>query len=83
MNGYDPRNSGKPVTQKTEILDFIKHHGSITRAQAANLHIYELSSRLGELEDEGWRFDRTNISGRNRYGRMWRCTRYSNAVRVV
>lgn len=82
MNGYDPYNSGKPVSQKTEILAFIQNNGSITRSQAATRHIYELSSRIGELEKDGWEFDRNDVTGRNRYGRKWRCTRYSNAVKT-
>ncbi len=69
------------MTQKDEILRHIQIHGSITRAVAANLHIYELSSRIGELEKEGWTFDRKTLTGTNAYGRKWRCTEYSNPQR--
>lgn len=68
-------------TQRQEILDYIRNHGSITRAKAANLHIYELSSRIGELEKEGWTFTRKTIKGTNAYGRRWRCTEYSRPVK--
>ncbi len=67
------------MTQKQEILKWIRQHGSITRATAANLHIYELSSRIGELEKDGWTFTRKTLTGTNAYGRKWRCTEYSNA----
>ena len=71
------------MTQKQEVLKYIRVHGSITRAQAANLHIYELSSRIGELEKEGWRFDRRTLTGTNAYGRKWRVTEYSNPRKVA
>lgn len=70
------------MKQREEVLNFIQERGSITRAQAASLQIYELSSRIGELESEGWRFDRKTIKGKNRYGRVWKCTRYSNPRNV-
>ena len=77
----DPRNSyfGRPKTQKEEILFLIQTRGCITRASAADAHIYELSSRIGELQDDGWIFDRETLNGRNVHGRAWRYTRYSNA----
>ena len=73
----------KPMTQAQEIILHIHRHGSITRAAAANLHIYELSSRLGEMEKKGWRFDREDISGQTPSGRKWKCKRYSNARKVA
>ena len=78
MNDPYNRNPFK-TTQKDEILNSILREGSITRAKAANKHIYELSSRIGELEHDGWTFDRKTLKGRNVYGRTWRCTEYSNA----
>ena len=69
------------MTQREEILRWIRVHGSITRAQAANLHIYELSARICELQNEGWTCDRKTITGKNAYGRKWRVTSYSNPVR--
>ena len=73
----------KPITQDQEIILQIHQHGSITRAQAAQLHIYELSSRLGEMEKKGWQFDREKISGETAGGRKWKCIRYSNARKVA
>ena len=71
------------MTQREEILRYIQTHGSITRAKAANLHIYELSSRIGELEKEGWTFTRKTLTGKNAYGRKWRCIEYSNPQKGV
>lgn len=58
-------------TQQEEILQFLKDRGSITRLQAAcELHIFELSSRIGELIRKG--YDITSTRGRavNRNGRV-------------
>ena len=71
-----------PTSQAEEILFYIQRHGSITRAQAAGLYIFELSARICELEKRGWRFDRKTISGKNRYDRKYRVTEYSNARKV-
>ena len=73
----------KPMTQAQEIILHIYRHGSITRAAAADLHIYELSSRLGEMEKRGWQFDREKIGGKTLSGRKWKCIRYSNARKVA
>ena len=68
-----------PTSQAEEILLFIQRHGSITRAQAASLYIFELSARICELQKRGWSFDRDEVEGENRYGRKYRVTKYSNA----
>ncbi len=85
----DPRNYNPYVmTQKQEILQFIQKHGSITRAQAGKLYIFELSSRIGELrsqgDDEGvrWDFKRTPVNGKRPGGRRWRIIRYSDPQRI-
>lgn len=76
------------LTQKQELLDFIQKHGSITRAQAAQLYIFELSSRIGELRSQGddngvrWDFTRTPIKGKRPGGRAWRIIRYSEPQRI-
>ena len=84
----DPRNHNPyRTTQKQEILQYVHKHGSITRAQAAQLYIFELSSRIGELstqgDDEGvrWGFTRTPVHGK-RNGRAWRVIRYSEPRRI-
>ena len=73
----------KPLTQADEIILHLHRNKSITRAEAANLHIYELSSRIGELEKKGWQFDREPVSGKNKHGRTWRVIRYSNPRKVA
>ena len=58
------------MTQQEEILKYLKDHGSITRLQAAcDLHIFELSSRIGELTKKGYNITSARVSGVNKYGR--------------
>jgi hypothetical protein len=66
------------TTQRTRVLQYMKEFGSITRNDAA-IHIgcHELSSRIGELEKEGWEFNRKREAGTNRYGDATHWTRYS------
>ena len=66
-----------PNTQKEEVLEYIRKNGSITRLQAAQLYIFELSARIGELEKLGYIFNRREIGGTNKYGRKWKGVRYS------
>ncbi len=76
------------LTQKQEILNYIQRTGSITRAQAAQLYIFELSSRIGELRSQGddkgvrWDFKRTPVHGKRPGGRRWRIIRYSEPYRL-
>ena len=52
-------------------------YGKITRLDAAcDLHIFELSSRIGELERKGYVFDKESKTGRNKYNRRTRYTVY-------
>ena len=69
-------------TQKQRVLEIIKNEGHITRASAAKHYIFELSSRIGELEKEGWRFQRTPMKGQRYDGSRWRIIKYSNPVHV-
>lgn len=75
-------------TQRQEILEHCLEFGGITRATAANMYIFELSSRIGELEREGddygqrWLFKRTPLHGKRPGGRKWRVVRYHDPVRV-
>ena len=67
----------RAITQKEELWQYILRHGSITRAESANLHIYELSNRISEIElDKGIVFNRKRLSGQAPGGRKWRCVRY-------
>lgn len=64
-------------SQKQDILDWLNQHGSLTRMEAFdNLGICELSSRIGELERDGWVFPREPLRGTGRNGRAWTVTKY-------
>lgn len=59
------------MTQQEEILQYLKEHESITRLEAAcDLHIFELSSRIGELEKKGFVFSRTKGRSVNKFNRV-------------
>ncbi len=65
-----------PNSQREEVIQYIRKNGSITRLEAAQLYIFELSARIGELEKQGYVFNREEIGGTNRYGRKWKGVRY-------
>lgn len=68
----------KQPTQKELIIRYMKQYGSISRLEAATkLFVMELSSRIGELEDRGWEFEKTNESHKNAYGQVKHFTRYA------
>lgn len=66
------------MTQCEEIIDYLQKHGTITRLEAAcKLHIFELSSRIGELIQKGYnitstRSSCTNINGRRSHFNVYR-----------
>ena len=63
--------------QKQDILDWLNQYGSLTRMQAFDeLGIVELSSRIGEIEKDGWTVPREQVRGRGRNGRPYTITRY-------
>ena len=65
-------------TQKRDIFDYLNRNGSITRMEAfSQLGICELSSRIGELEKNGYVFHRERKSDKARNGRKWTVTQYS------
>lgn len=77
------------ITQRQEILNYcLDHPGGITRATAANMYVFELSSRILELERDGdengqrWKFQRTPVHGKRPGGRRWRVVRYHSPVKV-
>lgn len=58
------------LTQQEEILLYLMENGSITRLGAAcDLHIFELSSRIGELRKKGYNIKSTRMPAVNKYGR--------------
>ncbi len=76
------------MTHRQTILDYIREHGSITRASAAKIYIFELSNRIGELatkgDDDGnrWLFKKTPLRGKRPDGTRWRVIRYSDPMRI-
>jgi hypothetical protein len=64
-------------TQKADILDWLLTHGSLTRMEAfTELGVVELSSRIGEIEKDGWIIPREQFHGQGRNGRKWVVTKY-------
>ena len=58
-------------TQKRDLLNYLQRYGAITRLHAMReLGIMELSSRVGELEREGWTIPRQRINVVARNGRI-------------
>ena len=67
----------KVPTQRQQIIAFMKKHGSITRLDSGcKLFIFELSSRIGELEARGWQFNRTRETRKNSYGQTKHFVKY-------
>ena len=66
------------TTQCEEIIEYLTTHESITRLEAASdLHIFELSSRIGELINKGYKITSRWDCAVNKYGRVSRFKRYS------
>lgn len=69
-------------TQKTDIIEWLRSHGSLTRAEAFyELGVAELSSRIGELEAEGFTIPRQMISVIARNGRKTKVMEYHRPTR--
>ena len=66
------------MTQCERILSFLDQNGSITQADADNLRIKRLASRIHELRRNGNNIIAETITGKNEYG-TWRCARYRRA----
>lgn len=66
------------MTQHEKIIQYVKEHGSITPMEAwSNLRITKLSTRIGEIErNKGIKFDRKEISKKNRDGERVRYMQY-------
>lgn len=66
------------MTQREEILQYLKEHESITPMDAWNkLFITKLSTRVSEMRKDGIRFKIEYIKDKNIYGRTVRYARYS------
>ena len=61
--------ANKRPTQRQRIVEYMRKNGSIDRLDSCTkLFIFELSSRIGELEDRGWRFEKTWKTVKNTFG---------------
>ena len=68
-------------TQKSDVLQHLMRHGSLTRIQAIyDLGVIELSSRIGELEKDGYQIPRKPYTGTASNGRRYRSVRYMKPV---
>lgn len=67
------------MTQREEVLQYLRNHGSITRMESfINLGITELSSRIGEIERiDNIRIDREPITVKARNGKSVKVMKYS------
>lgn len=64
-------------SQKSDLLNYLISNGSITRFEAAfELGVMELSSRIGELEKDGWIVPREWKRGTARNGRAYCVMKY-------
>lgn len=65
------------MTQKVDVIEYLRTHGSITRWEAFQyLGIAELSSRIGELTAEGFVIPRKSIEVIARNGRRVKVMQY-------
>ena len=69
--------ANKRPTQRQRVVQYMRENGSITRLDSCTkLFIFELASRIGELERRGWVFDKVRESVKNTYGETKNFTRY-------
>lgn len=69
------------MTQHERILQYIDDFGSITPMQAFfDLGITKLATRISELSQRGYAFEKVYESSRNRYGECVHYMRYKRAV---
>ena len=71
--------ANKRGNQRQRIIQFMKsNNGSITRLDSSTkLLIFELSSRIIELQNRGWVFDKTWETSKNIYGETKSYVRYT------
>ena len=66
------------MTQCERIIDYINTFGSITTLEAfTDLGITRLASRIHDLTEDGFEFEREMITSKNRYGEIVHYKRYS------
>ena len=64
------------MTQREEILDYIRKHGSITPMDAFPLGITKLATRVSEMRRDGIEFDIKIVKGKNKNGKPMRYAEY-------
>ena len=65
------------MTQRDRVMDYIKEFGSITSREAfVDLGVTQLAARICELKDQGFQFDKSYESSKNRYGENVSFVRY-------
>lgn len=65
-------------SQAEQVLDYIERFGSISTYEAfRDLGITRLASRIFDLTEQGYDFDREMVTARNRFGDHVNFTRYS------
>lgn len=68
----------KVLTQREQIVEYIKKHGSITRLDSSlDLFIFEMPARICELQKMGWIFKKTREKRTNANGITKSFTCYS------
>jgi hypothetical protein len=67
----------KPNGQHNRLLEWLKSGKTITRLEALiELGIFELSARIIDLEEMGYKIPRKTITVRNRFGEKARVKEY-------
>ena len=66
------------MTQCEKIINYIAEHGSITPLDALReFGCMRLASRITDLKSEGYKFNATIETSKNKYGDVIRYARYS------
>lgn len=65
------------MSQATDIIEFIRDHGSITTKQATDMGVYRLSARVHEMRAFGIPVEREMVTVKNRKGEDCRVARYT------
>ena len=65
------------MTQCEQIIDYLNDHVGITTKDAMEeLGVYRLASRIHDLKEEGYEFEKITREERNRYGKKTTFTEY-------
>ena len=65
------------MTQCEQIIDYLECHvGITTKESMEDLGVYRLASRIHDLKEEGYEFEKITREERNRYGKKSTFTEY-------